>query len=153
LWPWSWLRLESLTRYDPQDIKLRMAFESVTLQPNNVWSWTFAYFNLRDYYSETDPTAWGQGSDTFSSTMFYRFDENWGLRMSHRYDLRQSRLAEQAYSIYRDLRSWTAALTLRLREESDGEEDVTVAFVFSIKAFPRFGLGSDAAKPHVLWGG
>jgi lipopolysaccharide assembly outer membrane protein LptD (OstA) len=152
LWPWSWLRLESLTRYDPEDTRLRMAFESVTLQPNDVWSWSFAYFYLRDYYS-SDPTAWGEGSDLFSSTIFYRFDDNWGFRLTHRYDIRESRLTEQAYSIYRDLRSWTAALTLRLREDRDREDDVTVAFVFSIKAFPRYGVGSDAARPRALWGG
>jgi hypothetical protein len=153
LWPWSWLRLESLTRCDPEDKQLRMAFESVTLQPNNVWSWSFAYFYLRDYYSATDPTAWGQGNDNFSSTIFYRFDDNWGFRLTHRYDIRESRLTEQAYSIYRDLRSWTAALTLRLREDQSGEDDVTVAFVFSIKAFPRFGVGGDASTPRMLWGG
>jgi len=152
-WPWSWLRFESLTRYNPENAQLRMAFESATLQPNNTWSWSFAYFYLRDYYSATDPTAWGEGTDNFLSTIFYRFDDNWGFRLTHRYDLREGQLSEQAYSIYRDLRSWTAALTLRLREDQNGKDDVTVAFVFSIKAFPRFGVGGDASTPRMLWGG
>jgi LPS-assembly protein len=150
--PWSWLWLQSLNRYDPDGGRLRMAFQGFTLQPNNVWSWSLAYFYLRDYYSP-DPTAWGEGSDVISSTVFYRFDDNWGFRFGHRYDFRQSKLAEQAYSIYRDLRSWTAALTLRIREDSSGKDDITVAFTFSIKAFPKGGLGSDTARPHVLWGG
>jgi len=147
------LRFESLTRYNPENAQLRMAFESATLQPNNTWSWSFAYFYLRDYYSATDPTAWGEGTDNFLSTIFYRFDDNWGFRLTHRYDLREGQLSEQAYSIYRDLRSWTAALTLRLREDQNGKDDVTVAFVFSIKAFPRFGVGGDASTPRMLWGG
>jgi hypothetical protein len=85
--------------------------------------------------------------------MFYRLNENWGLRAAHRYDLRHGRMQEQGYSIYRDLRSWTAALTFRVLDNVTGPQDFSVAFTFSLKAFPRFGLGQDATHPYSLLGG
>jgi hypothetical protein len=85
--------------------------------------------------------------------MFYRVNENWGLRASHRFEARDGRLEEQAYSLYRDLRSWTATLTFRVLDNRNGPEDFTVAFTFSLKAHPRRGLDSDIVRPYSLWGG
>ena len=72
--------------------------------------------------------------------------------LSDNYDIRDSRMQEQFYTIYRDLRSWTAALTLRLRNNSSGDDDVTVAFTLSLKAMPRYNVGEDAVKPYRLLG-
>ena len=82
----------------------------------------------------------------------YRVNENWGFRAAHRFEARDGRLEEQSYAIYRDLRSWTAALTLRLRDNRNGPEDFSIAFTFSLKAFPRFGLGADTVRPSWLLG-
>ncbi len=40
-------------------------------------------------------------------------------------------LQEQFYTIYRDLRSWTGALTFRVTDNNTGPENFTVAFTFS----------------------
>ena len=62
-------------------------------------------------------------------------------------------LQEQAYTIYRDLRSWTTALTVRVRQNTAGmRDDVSVAMSFSLKAFPRYGLGADADRSSTLMG-
>jgi hypothetical protein len=150
--PRSWLTLESMLRYDVEDGLWRMAFNSVTFSPNDRWSWTFAHFYLRD---DTLPplTGLGEGNNFLTSTMFYRVNENWGLRASHRFDVRNGRMQEQGYSIYRDLRSWTAALTFRVLDNISGPEDFSVAFTFSLKAYPHFGLGQDIARPYSLLGG
>jgi lipopolysaccharide assembly outer membrane protein LptD (OstA) len=150
--PRSWLILESLTRFDLDRDRWRMAFHSITLRPNNVWSWGIGHYYLRDDYSG-QPTSLGEGNDTLTSTMFARINENWGLRAHHRFDLRAHRLQEQSYSVYRDLRSLTAALTLRLRDNPSGPDDVSVAFTFSLKAYPRYSPGQDAVRPYSLWGG
>ena len=81
--------------------------------------------------------------------MFFKLNENWALRTAHYYDVEAGHLQEQDYTVYRDLRSWTAGLTFRVREHSDREDDFTVAFTFSVKARPRFGLGSDSVRPGV----
>jgi hypothetical protein len=61
-------------------------------------------------------------------------------------------MEEQYYTLYRDLRSWTAALTFRLRDNRGSPDDFTVAATFSLKAFPRFGLGDDRDEPEYLLG-
>jgi lipopolysaccharide assembly outer membrane protein LptD (OstA) len=149
--PRSWLTLESMNRYDPENTILRMAYQSLTIAPNDVWSWTVGYFYLRDD-NLTPPTGLGTGSDLVTSSILYRLSQNWALRADHRYDIREGRMQEQSYSIYRDMRSFTTALSFRLLDNVNGHKDYSVAFTFSLKAFPRYGLGSDMAKPYSLLG-
>jgi len=149
--PRSWLALESISRYDTDKGELRMAFNSITLQPNTTWNWRLGYYYLRDDFS-ADPTAWGLGNDLINSTIYLRVSENWGLRATHYYDLREHKLREQTYSIYRDFRSWTGALSFRARDTTSHKEDYTIAFTFSLKALPRFGLGKDTIRADEMFG-
>jgi LPS-assembly protein len=149
--PRSWITFESLNRYDIADNHWRMAFHTITLQPNDIWSVSLGHFYLRDDPS-TSPTSLGPGNNLFNSTIYFRLNENWGFRTLHRFEARDGRMQEQAYSIYRDMRSWTAALTFRVRQSTVGSDDYSVAFTFSFKAFPHYGLGSDISKPYLLLG-
>jgi hypothetical protein len=129
-----------------------MAFNSMNISPNEIWSWRIGHYYLRDDLSGS-PTALGPGEDIVSSTIMYRLNENWGLRASHYYDVRLGKLQEQSYTVYRDLRSWTAALSFLVRQGSGGSpHDYAVAFTFSLKAYPRFSLGSDLGGPYSLMG-
>lgn len=149
--PRSWITLESQTRYDIDNNEFNLAFHTLTLHPGETWSW-----GLSHYYLRTDdnpsPTAWGPGNNLISSTMFHRLNENWATRVSHRFEAQDGRLEEQLYTLYRDFRSWTGALTFRVRQNDSGPEDYTVAFTFSLKARPRFGVGSDSVRPEELLG-
>jgi len=149
--PRSWITFESQVRYDIDHGQFRLAFHNLTLQPNETWSLGLGHWYLRDDFS-TSPTALGQGNNLFMSTLYYRLNENWALRTTHHFEARDGRLEEQFYTIYRDFRSWTGALTFRVREDSLGREDYTVAFTFSLKARPRYGVGGDAVKPEQLLG-
>jgi hypothetical protein len=62
-------------------------------------------------------------------------------------------LQEQAYTVYRDLRSWTTALSLLVRQNQTGPNEFGVAFTFSLKAYPRYGVGTDAGRAYSLLGG
>jgi lipopolysaccharide assembly outer membrane protein LptD (OstA) len=150
--PRSWLTLESLIRYDLASGTLRMAYETLTIKPNSVWSWSLGQYYLQDDLAPS-PLALGPGNNVLSSTMFYRLNENWGFRMAHYFEARSGTLQEQSYSIYRDLRSWTAALSFRVRKNLGGPEDYTVAFTFSLKAFPHYGQGADNVGAYSLLGG
>jgi LPS-assembly protein len=150
--PRSWLTLESLIRYDIHGGDFRMAFHTLTFRPNNVWSWSLGHYYLRDDVTPS-PTALGLGNNVLSSIMFYRLNENWGFRMGHYFEARTGTLQEQSYSLYRDLRSWTAALTFRVMQNIVGPADYTVAFTFSLKAFPHYGQGNDAVGAYSLLGG
>ena len=123
----------------------------LTLQPYNWWNWSVGHFYVRDDFSGTR-TALGQGNNLFSSVMFFRLNENWAFRTAHYFEARDGTLQEQAYTIYRDMRSWTAGFTLRLRDNRSGSDDFTVAFTFSLKAVPKFGVGGDAVHPSQLLG-
>jgi lipopolysaccharide assembly outer membrane protein LptD (OstA) len=149
--PRSWLTLESLTRYDLNTGLWRMSYNTLTIRPNNIWSWSLGQYYLRDDFSPS-PTALGEGNSVFTSTFYYRLNENWGLRLGQYFNARTGRLQEQAYTIYRDMRSWTAALSFVARDNQNGPHDYGVSFTFSLKAFPRFGGGSDAGGAYSLLG-
>ena len=145
--PRSWITLESQLRYDINDGNLNLAFHQLTFTPNETWSWGLGHWYLRGGFD-----GFSQADDFITSTIFYRFDDNWGLRATHFFNAEDGRLQEQFYSIYRDMRSWTAALTFRVTDNSTGPEDFTVAFSFSLKASPRYRLGEDAVSPYHLVG-
>jgi len=150
--PRSWLTLESKVRYDVQDHLWRMSLHTLTLQPNEVWNWTVGHLYLHDDLSDS-PTALGIGNNLFMSTIFVRFNEDWGFRASHYFEARTGTLQEQAYTFYRDMRSWTAAVTFRERDNPTGPTDYSIAFTFSLKARPRYGVGDESRNPYSLWGG
>jgi LPS-assembly protein len=151
--PRSWLTIESLTRYEITDGLLRMSLTAVTLHPAETWSWTVGQYYLRNDYSSS-PTALGQGNNLFISTLLLRLNENWGFRASQRFEAQTGTMQDQAYTIYRDMRSWTAALSVRLRNGGGGNpNDYTVAFTFSFKASPRYGRGGEIGTPYWLMGG
>ena len=149
--PRSWIKFESETRYDIDSGQWRMAFHNLTLQPSDVWNWSIGHFYLRDDPSPPS-TGLGKGNNLILSSMFYRLNENWGFRATQHFEARTGRMQEQGYTIYRDLRSWTAALTFRVSDNGTGPKDFTAAFTFSLKAHPRFGLGGDAVQPSYLLG-
>jgi LPS-assembly protein len=149
--PRSWLTIESIARYNMENGQFTMGLDTLTIHPNDVWSWSLGQYYLADNYNSV-PGGWGQGNNLFASTVFYRLNENWAFRAAHRFNARSGTLEEQGYSVYRDLRSWTAALTFRYRQSTTGPDDFGVAFTFSLKAFPRFGLGSDTAHATRLLG-
>jgi len=149
--PRSWLRLDSQSRLDLNTGLWRMSLTTLTLQPSDVWSWTVGQFYLRNDFSAL-PTALGQGADVFTSAFFFRLSENWSTRAVHHFDVHTGRLQEQYYSIYRDMRSWTAAITGGVRDNGIGPKDYSLAFTFSFKAKPKYGVGGDTVKPYSMLG-
>jgi lipopolysaccharide assembly outer membrane protein LptD (OstA) len=145
--PRSWLTLSSETRYNLEQGGFREANHTVTIEPNDVWS-----IALGHRYRVDTPDL-GQGNNLITGTIFYRMNENWGFRISEQYEARDGILEYQYYTIYRDFRSWTGAVTFRVRDDRNGPTDYTAAFTFSLKAFPRYGVGDDSVKPTRLIGG
>jgi len=143
--PRRWLTLDSQLRYDINGGDLNMAFHQLTFTPNERWSWGIGHWYERSEFL-------GSGANFVSSTMFFRLNDNWGLRTTHSFNAQDGRLQEQFYTIYRDLRSWTGALTFRLTDNGSGSKDFTVAFSFSLKAHPHQRLGGDTVEPYHLVG-
>lgn len=145
--PRSWLSFQSQLRYDIQDGLWRMSHTTLTFQPYKSWKWIVGQTYLHDDFSSS-PTALGPGESVFTSSILFRLNENWGLRASHYFDANTGDLREQDYAIFRDLRSWTAALTFRFRNSPGSQEDFTVALTFWLKAYPQSGRGPEAGQSY-----
>ena len=144
--PRSWLSVNSITRYDPSRGRLQELTDVVTLHPGNVWSWSVGH-RYRDHFEfgANDP-----GNNLILSSLTARLNESWAVRAMHQYEARDGRMEEQSYTLYRDLRSWTVALTFRYRENRSNRDDYSVALTFSLKAFPRY--GREQERPSLLLG-
>jgi hypothetical protein len=92
------------------------------------------------------------GHSLFDFSLYYRINENWGAHIAERFEAQNGYMQEQIYSLYRDLRSWTAALTLRVTQGPGQRTDLTVGITLSLKAFPRFKLNGDSDRPTPLLG-
>lgn len=136
--PRSWLQFGSQLRYDINGSRWSESFNRTTLRPNDTWAWTLGHRYLRD-----DPATYGVGNNLVYNSVFWKLNENWAFRASHHIETRDGRLEEQRYTVYRDLRSWTAALSVRLRDNRTLMDDWAIVMTFSLKAFPRFGLNGD----------
>lgn len=145
--PRSWLTLESLTRYNISDGTLNLSFTTVSVQPSDRWSWSISHYYVRDDFS-TSPTALGEGNDLFANNIYYRLNENWGIHLGQHYEASTGRLQEQYYTIYRDLRSWTAAVSFRVLDNAYGSKDYAAVFTFSLKARPKYALNTDTVSPY-----
>ncbi len=148
--PRTWITLSSEVRYDLEIGRLRLASHRLTLRPNDTWSLSLGQRYLRDEPSLGADYA--IGNNLIYGRIFYKLNENWAFSVAEHFEARNGLLQEQYYTVYRDFRSWTGALTFRLREQQDGEEDFSVAAMFSLKAFPRFNLGQDSDNPGSLLG-
>ena len=146
--PRRWIVLNSELRYDVGNSEFNGANHSITLLPDDRWS-----LKLGHRYFRGAP-EFGPDSDnnTIYETVYYRLNENWGVRMSHHFEARDGTMEEQMYTLYRDFRSWTGALSFRVRGNRIGPDDYSVAFTFSLKSFPARKVGSDSSAPSYLLG-
>ena len=145
--PRSWIIFDSKMREDVENGNLNFAFHQVTFTPGNRWSWGLGY-----WYQRAGFDGFTSSTDYLTSVFYYRFDDNWGFRMEDDYNAAASLLQQQIYSIYRDMRSWTAALIFRVIDNSVGPTDYTFAFTFSLKATPSQRLGQDTVNSGRLVG-
>src|ERR1700692_2836845 len=75
--PRSWLMLESQVRYNLDSGDLNLSFHQITFSPNSRWSWGISHWYLRSGFISP------QDENFISSTLFYRMDDNWGVRATH----------------------------------------------------------------------
>ena len=145
--PRQWVTLDSQSRFDVNNCDLNFAYDQLTFMPSERWSWGIGYWYLRQGFD-----GFTQGSDYITTTAFYRLDDNWGLRATENFNAENGRLQQQFYTVYRDMRSWTAALTFRVIDNSTSPTDYTIAFTFSLKASPSRRVGDDTVDPYHLLG-
>jgi LPS-assembly protein len=146
--PRDWLALTSEMRYNINQPDVIESNHYLTFTPQSNWSYSIGHRYMAD-----QPLYGGEfGSDLLISRLLFKLNENWAVSAYNYYDLKYNYMPEQAYSIYRDLRSWTAALSFRWRKEMEEQNDFTVAFVFSFKGIPRSNPLNDQLDSSLLFG-
>ncbi len=159
--PRSWLTAADELRYDINSQHWREATHRITIQPGDVWQWTVGHRYLRDGLGMwVDPElarlrglSPEAGNNLFFSSFSTRVNENWAFRMNHHFEARDGVLEEQSYTVYRDFRSWTGALTMLLRDNRSNPNDWAIVATFSLKALPRFRVNEDRDRMEKLLGG
>jgi LPS-assembly protein len=146
--PTRWMHLTSQVRYDINRSFWREANHRITIQPGDRWAWSVGHRYLR-----TDLGSYGLGNNLFYNSVSLRMNENWGFRTTQQFESRDGVLEEHSYTVYRDLRSWTASFGVRLRENRQGVDDWAIVFGLQLKAFPRFKLNDEADRVDRLFGG
>ena len=146
--PWRWLTLSSELATSVEQSRLDLAYHTLTISPSDVWSLKFSHRYL--HQGAFFPDA--EGNNLLSGSLYVRLGQNWGFRIAEYYNLKDSFFQHQYYTLYRDLRSFTAALTAGIREDLDGKKDYGIAFTLSSKAYPRYGLQDEMNKPTRLLG-
>jgi hypothetical protein len=147
--PRSWITFNASTRYDLADARWREAIERVFIQPSTALSLSAGYYYLEnnDPEFQSYPGQSVPGHNLIDFSLYYRINENWGAHIAERFEAQNGTMQQQIYSIYRDLRSWTAALTLRVTQGPGQPTDFTAGVTFSLKAFPRYKLNTDSDRP------
>jgi hypothetical protein len=70
-------------------------------------------------------------------------NENWGFSMNHVYEMDDSTLEFQSYSVHRDLSSWSASIGAMVRDNRNGESDFGLLFSLTLKDFPQVSIPLD----------
>lgn len=90
-----------------------------------------------------------QDSSLLYSSVYARLNENWGVSMNHQYEMDDSTLEYQSYSIHRDLNSWVATLGALVRNNR-GTSEYGFIFSMTLKAFPQVSIPLDTSpNPNV----
>lgn len=132
--PLPWLRLSLETQFDllAQDQGFNEINSSVTWMPTRNFE-----FSVGNRYLGDHPFLPNSNQVDFQA--FYRMADEWGFSAYQRWELDDSTLETQQYSIHRDLVSWTAALGAIMRDNR-GEDEFGVVFTMTLKEFPQVSL-------------
>lgn len=76
-----------------------------------------------------------QDSNLVDLRMYARINEDWGFSIWERYEVDDSTLEVQQYSVHKDLRSWVASLGAVIRDNR-GEQEYGFLFSLTLKDFP-----------------
>ncbi len=100
----------------------------VTFMPNKNLEFTVGHRLLQDH-------PFFQDSDLLDLHSYWRINDNWGVSVYERYEVEDSTLELQQYSIHRDMSSWAAALGAVIRDNR-GQTEYGMVFSLTLKEFP-----------------
>ncbi len=129
-WPLPWLefRFDSQTPVFGEPVDFSEYNTSFSFMP-----WSNTEFTLGHRYLSNHPYLADGSQITFDS--YTRISDNWGFRMGHRFEIDDSTLEMQQYSIHRDLSSWTLGIG-GIVLDNRVDEEYGFLFTLTLKDFP-----------------
>ncbi|MDB6068873.1 MAG: osta-like protein [Verrucomicrobiales bacterium] len=106
-----------------------------TFMPTDYLDFTLGHRLLQDH-------PFFEDSNLVDLRIYARINENWGVSAYERYELDDSTLETQQYSVHRDLTSWVAAFGAVIRDNR-GATDYGLLFSLTLKDFPSVRIPVD----------
>ncbi|QIF03974.1 LPS-assembly protein LptD [Roseimicrobium sp. ORNL1] len=133
--PWLAFTIDSQLPIGNSDFNFTEVNSAITWMPSKRLSFTLGHQLLSDNPLFID-------SSLIYSRVYAKINENWGFSMNHIYEMDDSTLEYQSYSIHRDLASWTMALGGLVRDNR-GENEYGLVLSFTLKDFPNVSIPLD----------
>lgn len=110
--------------------------QGITFMPSDAMSFTLGHQFVND-------SPYFQDSSLVFARTYARLTENWGVSMYHVYEMDDSTLEFQSYSITRDLTSWVASIGAMQRDNRNGQTEFGLIFSLTLKDFPGASIPLD----------
>jgi hypothetical protein len=107
----------------------------VTFLPTNTLSITLGHQYIADH-------PFFPNSSLVYSRIYAKLNENWGVSMNHIYEMANSTLQYQSYSIHHDMSSWIASIGGLIRDNGSAK-DYGFIFSLTLKEFPQVAIPLD----------
>jgi LPS-assembly protein len=134
--PWLSMSIDSQLPIGSSDFNFTEVNSNITWMPTKRFSWTLGHQLLTD-----NPLF--QDSSLIYSRVYTRFSDNWGFSMNHIYEMDDSTLQYQSYSVHRDLASWTMAVGGLIRDNGAAGDEYGLVLSFTLKDFPSVSIPLD----------
>lgn len=133
--PWLALTIDSQIPIGSSDYNFTEVNSAISWMPNKKFTFTLGHQLLTDNPIFVD-------SSLIYSRVYTKINENWGFSMNHIYEMDDSTLEYQSYSVHRDLASWTMALGGLIRDNR-GTNEYGVVLSLTLKDFPNVSIPLD----------
>ena len=133
--PWMRGEIEAQLPVTGDNFEFSEVNTRLTFMPTDYLDFTVGHRLLQDH-------PFFEDSSLVDFRVYARLNENWGISAYERYELDDSTLETQQYSIHRDLTSWVAAFGAVVRDNR-GETDYGLLFSLTLKDFPSLRIPVD----------
>lgn len=127
LWPYTWFSVNSDMTLDYKDYDIKTANMDFYVDMGKKFT-----LGIGHRYENTGSSRTSQ----LTGELFYNINDEWKFKIYERFDISGENWEEQQYTIFKDLHSWLAELSLNIRDD-----EYTAWLVFRLKAFPKVPLG------------
>jgi len=135
--PWLGFKIDSQLPIGNSDFNFTEVNSAISWMPTKFFSWSIGHQLLTDNPLFID-------SSLITSRIYTRLNDNWGFSMNHIYEMDDSTLQYQSYSVHRDLASWSMAVGGLIRDNgADAANEYGVVFTLTLKDFPQVSLPID----------